>query len=214
MALSTPRRRSPLRTLAFAVGAAFAISRADKWQRSMGSTPAERDATLPGDNLVPAPRLESTRAIGVGAPPQAIWPWLLQMGQDKAGFYSIDRLERMIGLGIVSADEIVPEWQNLAVGDPVRLGPDVELRAAIVEESRALVLTPGDAPSPSKLLPTEFSWAFILEPEGVAGTRLVIRERYGWTAPGLAPWFRLVAAASGLMTAAMMRGIRRRAERR
>jgi hypothetical protein len=134
------------------------------------------------------------------------------MGQDKAGFYSIEALENAIGLDIANAEDVHPEWQGLTVGDPVALGPGIALTAAIVEVDRALVLQGDDPAVDSSFgLPDEFTWAFVLEPEGPAGTRLVIRERYAFPRYAAA-WFHLVTWVSWLMTRAMLRGIRHRAE--
>ena len=204
------RKRAVLLTL---LGAGVAGSiRADRWQRSWGTTPAERERQLPGDEIVPVPGIETTRAIGIKAPPVKVWPWLVQIGLGKAGFYSIDRLERMIGLDVTSADAIHPEWQDLEVGGEVQLGPGISLRAAVVDKDSALVLEPGDS-AEQWGLPDEFSWAFVLEPEGPAGTRLLIRERYGWSKRWMGAWFRLITWASWVMTRAMLKGIRERAER-
>jgi hypothetical protein len=118
-------RRSPL-TMAVATagavmasGAAYALLDYPPCS-SLHATRAERDAALAGDELIPD-GLQSTRAITIQAPPDAIWPWLVQMGQDRGGFYSHDWLERLFGAEIHNADRIRPEWQTLAVG--TRSGP-------------------------------------------------------------------------------------------
>jgi hypothetical protein len=77
---------------------------------------------MPGDELVPQPVLLSTRAVTIDAPPSAVWPWLAQIGQGRGGLYSYDALENLMGLDIHSADTLVPESQQLAPGDLVRLG--------------------------------------------------------------------------------------------
>ena len=68
------------------------------------------------------------------------WPWLVQLGQDRGGFYSFDVLENLVGLDITSADRIEERWQDLAEGDVVRLAPQAELRVAVLDAPRALVL--------------------------------------------------------------------------
>src|SRR6478672_6897855 len=88
-----------------------------KW----GATSREQAQPLVGDDLLPAVDLSATRAITVDAPADAVWPWLVQLGQGRGGFYSYDWLEQMVGAGIRSADYIVPELQQLAVGDTVPL---------------------------------------------------------------------------------------------
>ncbi len=194
-------------TAAAAAGGALARRRA----LGLGATPAERDAALPGDDVLPAARLVSTRAITVRAPAERVWPWLLQLGQGRGGFYSHDRLQRLAGLGITSADRVEARWQGLAVGDEVRLAPQVPLAVARLDAPRALVLVGAGPSSPVEDAPPfDFVWAFVLRP-GAAGCRLVVRERYGYREP----WVRLVveglSAASAVMTARMLRGIRDRA---
>ena len=125
-------------------------------ERNWGSTKAERAALLPGDELVPEPATVTTRAVDIAAPAEDVWPWLVQLGQDRAGMYSYDWLENLSGLHIHSADRIHPEWQQLAVGDRVRLVPTgwgplpsgLALPVARIEPGRSLVLrmAPPDMP--------------------------------------------------------------------
>ncbi len=89
------------------------------WHLRWGATDEEFTRPLPGDAVVPD-GIQSTRAITIHAPARAIWPWLVQMGQDRAGFYSFDWLERLAGADIHNADHIIPAWQHLAVGDLMR----------------------------------------------------------------------------------------------
>jgi hypothetical protein len=79
--------------------------------------------SLPGDELVEHPNVEATHAITINAPVEEVWPWLVQLGQDKGGFYSHSRLENLVGCRLRNADRIVPEFQHLSVGDAVRLHP-------------------------------------------------------------------------------------------
>ena len=96
----------------FVAGAAVARHRALRW----GATQVERAVDLPGDGLLVRSDLTATRAITVAAPPERIWPWLVQLGWGRGGFYSYDALENLIGLGIHSAERVEPQWQDLAVG--------------------------------------------------------------------------------------------------
>jgi len=89
------------------------------WHLRWDATDEEFTRPLPGDAVVPD-GIQSTRAITVHAPARAIWPWLVQMGQDRAGFYSFDWLERLAGADIHNADHIIRAWQHLAVGDLMR----------------------------------------------------------------------------------------------
>jgi hypothetical protein len=200
------------------LAAASAVVLADRWQRGWGATGAEQSRDLPGDDLIPYPNAGATRAVSIGAPPDAVWPWLVQIGQDRGGFYSYDALENLVGLSIHSADAIVPEWQDLAVGDAVRLGPGIDLTVKVAQPPRALVLFT-DLPLPPDRRDDDvpnlrFSWAFALDREGPADSRLTIRERYGWdrTRVGVAVWG--VEWVSFLMTQKMLRGIKARAEGR
>lgn len=78
-------------------------------------------ASLPGDELLPAPTVVSTQAITINAPAESIWPWLVQLGKDRGGLYSYTVIENLFGLGIHNTDRVIPELQNLAVGDRVPL---------------------------------------------------------------------------------------------
>lgn len=166
-----------------------------------GSTDEERWRVLPGDEVVPAPPVDVTRAVTIAAPPAAVWPWLAQIGQGRAGFYSHTWLENLAGCQIENADRIHPEWQEIGPGDLVRMHPQAPpLVVRRVEPRRLLVL--GE--------PGVFSWAFVLEPTAT-GTRLLVRSRGSFGLPAvLAP---LLEPAHGVMERAMLDGIRRRAER-
>src|SRR3954470_18626931 len=91
------------------------------WMTNWGSTAAEQQMALPGDELYPNRTARSTWAITINAPPDIVWQWLVQVGQDRAGFYSYTWLENLIGANIHNANEIHPERQQLAVGDGWRL---------------------------------------------------------------------------------------------
>lgn len=179
-----------------------------------GATAEEVTRSLPGDDLCPDPGGESTMAISIEATPEAIWPWLRQLGQERGGFYSYTWAENLFGLGIHNADEIVPEYQDVAVGETVRLGradrfPDAELDVAALSANRSLVLeTPEDPPW--------WVWAFVLDPVDDRETRLLVRSRI--RASGN-PLFRvasglLLEPVTFLMTRGMLRGIKSRVERR
>ena len=107
-----------------AVGAAVAEKAYRRWLRvrvlTWGATSEEATAPLPGDDLLAAADIVATRAIRIDAPPSAIWPWLVQMGPGRAGAYTYDFIENLLGLDMHSADRIHPEWQELGVGDVIR----------------------------------------------------------------------------------------------
>jgi hypothetical protein len=127
---------------AAAVGAAIAVPIGAyvfivrPWVRRWGVEPGAAGAVLPGDGLVEDPTVIDTRTIEIDAAPQDVWPWLVQMGYGRAGWYSYDQLDQKGR----SADEIVPEWQGLAVGDTVPTHPGGGFAVKILEPARALVL--------------------------------------------------------------------------
>src|SRR5919202_2493215 len=126
------------------------------WLIGWGATPAERAMALPGDDLVPAPAWQTTRAITIRAPAAAVWPWLIQHGQDRAGFYSYTWLENLVGADIHNADTVHPDWQARAVGEAIpMMRPDTAGAAGLGEASvmRVAGVEPG--------------WALVLRGSGV-----------------------------------------------
>jgi len=169
-----------------------ALVRARKELRNVGATRAERRAILPGDELVSGARSPSTMAVTIDMPPSEVWPWLVQMGCDRAGFYSWDRLDNG---GRPSASRIHPEWQTLAVGDRVLCTPDGRFWFDVerLESERVLVLRssidlgrrqPFDTSEPRPRFFADGIWEFVLAelPEGK--TRLVVRS-FGIARPRL-----------------------------
>jgi hypothetical protein len=158
------------------------------WHQRWGATDDEVNRPLRGDEFVANPPINVTHAITVNATPAEIWPWLVQLGQGRGGFYSYDELENLMGLDIHTANRILPEHQNLQVGDLIPLAPnDFGIPVAILERERAMVLhgdtrLPGGGAPPVK--PGEVlavSWGFYLFPEEDGTTRLVERWRADWT---------------------------------
>ena len=136
---------------AFAVLAYTSVAIVSRpWHSRWGSSRAELAASLPGDSLVPNVHYTIQHAVTIRATPTDVWPWLVQLGQDRAGFYSYDWLERAIGDRIQNADRIHPEWQTIRKGDLVRatqpdylggqFGRDIGWRVAEVEPGRVLAL--------------------------------------------------------------------------
>ena len=167
---------------------------------------------MPGDKLLPEAPVVSTRAIGIAAPPSAVWPWLVQMGPKRGGAYTYDWIENLFGLDMHSADEIVPELQDLAVGDELPLGEKLRMRVEILEPEHAMVMRSDDE---------AWVWAFGLYPEapsapGESLTRLVSRNRIqdprtGWAASAVSLY--LMEPGSLIMERKMLLGIKQRAER-
>ena len=152
------------------------------WHRTWGSTRAELVMTLPGDAIVRQPAIEIQHAVTIDAPPSRVWPWLLQLGQDRAGFYSYDWLERAFGAEIHNAGEIRAAWQHRQIGDYVRatqpgylgglFGDDLGWTITALEPERAMVL--------------ERWGAFVLQPGADGRTRFIIRSAAGH--PDLPVW--------------------------
>ena len=174
-----------------------------------GATPEEVAAVLPGDELVRAGVSRTTRALTVDAPAAAVWPWLAQIGEDRAGFYSYDVFERAVGARIHNADVIHPEWQDLRVGDTVwmarRYGPRASQTVAAIEPGSHLVLmSAADVDRMQRGEKASGSWAFYLRPQGDR-TRLLARGTGG--SAGNTGY----DLAHFVMERGMLRGIRERA---
>ncbi|WP_224449639.1 hypothetical protein [Haloprofundus salilacus] len=209
--LPTLRRAVALAALAFATAVYRYVIR--PWHLSWGATTAERRAPLPGDELLDDVHAESTRAVTIAAPPSEVWPWLVQLGQGRAGFYSYDWLENLVGADIHNADRILPDEQRLAPADTVRLAPEdyfvrppvTTLTVRELDAERILVLQGFDGGT----------WAFVLEPIAEGTTRLLVRSR---AAPirrrvGRLSHYLLYEPAHFLMERKMLFGIKARAER-
>ncbi len=182
-----------------------------------GATEAELREPLPGDELVPDPVSLSTRGVTIDAPPSVVWPWIVQMGYGRAGWYSHDRIEWLMAAGKYaeghSAQHIHPELQDLKVGDMVPFSRFNSIPVTAVEPEHYLVIGS--------------SWAFVLRPLDRNGTRLIVRTRNPGFLPRYGPpWgavVRLLDLALNylgyepglhlLMERRMMLGIKERAER-
>ena len=172
----------------------------------VGSSPDEQARELPGDELLPEADLVATRAVSIAAPPEAVWPWLVQIGTGRAGAYSYDWLDRLLGLDMHSSWHIVPELQELAVDDVIPVANDGSgLRVRRLEPARVLgTRTDDDA----------WAWTWVLEPED-GGTRLLSRTRMITREQSLAGRIGvelLLIPASWLMERKMLQGLRQRAE--
>jgi hypothetical protein len=181
-------------------------------QLRWGATDQESDDLLPGDELIANADLTATRGVTIRASAEQVWPWIAQLGQGRGGFYSYDFLENLIGADIHSADRIVPELQDIEVGDEVLLGPEFGYDVALLESDRSLVLR-GGFPLEDIAPPYDSTWAFVLRAVSDETTRLLVRERYEykrWWAPLIVE---PTEALSYVMSKKMLRGIKERAER-
>lgn len=176
------------------------------WYLTYGATAEEAARVLPGDELLPDPDLRSTRAITIQAAPSAVWPWLVQMGSGRGGAYSYDWIENLLGLDMHSADDILPQFQDLAVGDVLPLGPKGPgMRVEICDPEGTLAFRSTDG---------TWVWIFHLTTRWLA-TRLISRNRI--LVPGASVARRLVdrvvmEPGSLIMERRMLLGIKERAE--
>lgn len=190
-----------------------------------GATEDEGTRELPGDDYISDPLVQGTRAVTIRAPREDVWPWLVQMGQGRGGFYSYDWLENLIGLNVHSAQRIVPELQHLRRGDSIRLAPgdgpsltvhqmDAPHHMVLVHHLDAALGRNVDPDDPAARAGLAFSWAFVLEQLAGDRTRLLVRERYSHSAERAQEWIaHLIVPVDFVMTRGMMLGIKRRAER-
>ena len=183
-----------------------------------GATDEEIDKVWPGDELSPNPVSEATRAITIHAPAAEVWAWLVQIGQDRGGFYSYTWLENLFGARMRNADRILDERQTRQVGDVVWMTPKERYggkgcaRVARLDPGRAMVLvTPDDYEAVEReSVAPHGTWTLILEPIDDRTTRLIVRSRSG---PREGPFrFLIFDPAHFIMERKMMLGIRRRAE--
>jgi len=157
------RRVRPLRLVGATAALGYQLV-AKPWMRSWGATPAETKRALPGDELVPGPRIQITHAVTIAAPVERVWPWLAQIGQDRGGFYSYEWLENLAGCEMRNADRVHPEWQERQVGEPVPLHPATPGLPVTIFE-------------PGQVIGLEGWGIFLVEPAGDGATRLIARGR-------------------------------------
>ena len=189
-----------------AVASAVAIAaRYRSWHLTWGATEEEVSGPMPGDDLLDRAGFVATRAISIAAPPEMVWPWLVQVGFGRAGFYSYDLMDN---LGRRSAERILPEFQSLSVGDlaaPMASPADerTAFRVASINEPSALVWTKPDS-----------TWAWRLTSDGAGGTRLVTRLKARYKpGPFLPVTVLLMEVGDFPMMRRMLLGIAERATR-
>lgn len=198
----------------------FLISRYRTW----GATDEEVKQSLPGDDLVPNSKGDYTHAVTIQAPAVDVWPWLAQIGQGRGGFYSYEWLENLVGSRIKNADRIIPEFQNLKVGDSIRIHPQggCPYRVAGIDPGRVLILgmridkVAGSAPEILGTAPKKYqnsSWVFFLDELDEGTTRLISRSRNDWNRSlSNALIFGFLGPISFVMDRKMLLGIKHRAE--
>ncbi len=209
----TPRRTGTARAWLALVGIACGFYGLVLRPRMLnrGATADERTRPLPGDELVPHPTATATRAVTIHATASAIWPWLLQMGQDRAGFYTHNWVERLLHSGIPDVHELHPEWQQLRVGDLMRTNREITpghplgWLVARVDAERARVLR-------SKSMPRG-TYALALEPADGRSTRLLARDRAVWPWWQYPFWLLLYEPLHVYMQGGVLHGLKQRVER-
>lgn len=230
-----------VRSLLLGVGAFYLLRR---WGGRWGATAAEARQPLPGDGVVSRPMLTTTHAVTIRAAPEQVWPWVVQLGYYRGGWYTdtgwwdylADRYLRSLvraevaqsGVGHrdePTADRIVPEYQNLKVGDVILDGPPgtAYFTVAALEPNRALALysdtharylfPPSIRDDPRWGIGGEFSWVFVLQATERHHTRLFLRTR-----ANARPWLYrafmsvFLPVIDGLMARKMLTGIQRQVE--
>lgn len=142
---------------------------------SWGTTAEERTRSIPGDELIPRPSGSFTHAITIDAPPEKVWPWVVQIGMERAGWYTYDWFYDMTGSGDFvdghSSDRIVPELQGLKVGDTIKMNAAMPFKVVELVPNEAMVLKHEDPDAPS--------WVWYLEETPDGGTRVIERFRQG-----------------------------------
>ena len=189
-----------------------------------GLTAAEAARRFVGDEYVPEPAWGWTHAIEIDAPAEKVWPWVAQLGQDKAGFYSYQGLENLAGCNIRNADAIHPEWTQLRAGSRFSLHPKAPpLRIAHVEPGRCFVVSDlfdpstGRAPEPERRDRwVHVSWLFLIETIGYGRSRLISRYRVAYGRSWLMRLFYgawTIESIGFVMDRRMLLGVKQRVER-
>lgn len=186
-----------------------------------GATDEELHGSYPGKDLVPDSTRSATMAVTINAPPERVWPWLVQMGTDRAGWYSWDRLDNF---GRRSADRLHPEWQQLRVGDRLAAKPDGSQwwEVAALQPGRFLALRMsldlrGRPFDPAEERPRHYTdsiWGFLLQELPGHLTRLVVSGYWSlrprWLRPIMS--FAVLEPSHWIMQTRQFTNLKRRAE--
>jgi hypothetical protein len=177
------------------------------WHLRWGATDVEVASGMPGDEIVQRPSFNATRAITIDAPPQRVWPWIVQLGFGRAGWYSYDLFDNA---GHSSAEKILAKYQQPQVGDWVPMAREVNPTTAF----KIAGLEPNDWMLWEKPSST---WAWKLVPGDGGRTRLVcrLRQHYAWREAPIKAFLTLILFELGdfPMMRKLLLGVKRRAER-
>jgi hypothetical protein len=207
-----------------AAGVAAYVLAIRPWHLRWGASDEEVQQPMAGDELVSEPKIRATHGITIQAPAADVWPWLVQWGYERGGFYSYDWIDRALGAeGVRSVDRILPEHQQLAVGDRVLVAPDNGFAVAAIEPGEALVLharydmASGTVLGSDDPLPENYmvcSWSWRLKELDESRARLVMRTQIDYNpSPANRLMYRaFVEPGSFFMERRMMLGVKERAE--
>jgi hypothetical protein len=183
---------------------ALYIGTVRRWHLNWGATAEEARGEVAGDEMMPDADIVATRAVEIDAPPSAIWPWLVQMGPGRGGAYTYDWIERRLGIDIENVDRVVPELQNLKVGDEIPM-PGYAMRVERLNSERALVVRSSNG---------AWVWSFELRPTN-GHTRLISRNRIDTNAWTAKDWlgYPIMEPGSWVMERKMLLTLKERPER-
>jgi hypothetical protein len=190
--------------IASAAAAAVYFRFLREWHLHWGATAHEASGEVAGDELMPDPHIVATRVVEIDAPPSVIWPWLVQMGPGRGGAYTYDWVERRLGIDIHNTDRIIPELQDLKVGDEIAM-PGYAMRVERLDPEQAMVVRSSNH---------AWVWSFELRPAN-GHTRLISRNRFDTSALPLKDKlaYPLIEPGSWVMERKMLLTIKQRAER-
>ncbi len=187
--------------------AVAAIALLTPWMDRWGATNEEIAAAFPGDELLAAPAGFVNRAVTIHATPEQIYPWIVQLGAGRGGYYSYTWLETyLLNCPLVNADRVHPEWQDLKVGDEVKMCPEQfgppPYTVAEIKPNQAVVLGHQENGKWVEI------WQFVLVPQPDNSTRLVLRSRTN----AVGGFWDVIHPGIFIMERGMLSGIRDRAE--
>lgn len=185
------------------IGGLLYRSAARRWVLEWGASPEEAAAQLPGDELIDDRDGVATRAITVDAPPDKVWPWIVQIGPaPRGGVYTYDWIENLLGLNMHSVEEVLPEFQHPEVGDVLSMGAN-KMTIELVDSNRAIAWRSSDG---------NWVWSFVLR-EQDGKTRLISRNSF--RLPRLVDKIGMLPMEPGslIMERKMLLGMKDRAER-
>ena len=176
------------------------------WHLTWGATDEEVRRPMPGDEIHASPSFDATRAVTIEAGPEHIWPWLVQMGYRRAGFYSYDRIDND---GTPSADHIISEYQALKVGDRIPMAANASAEVREMDPHHSMLWVFQEEGQWENA-----TWAWGLYEDDTHRTRLVSRLRvsYKWARPSIVPMLLADVVELAMMRKCLL-GIKRRAEK-